>query len=712
MKVALAAALRPWIGIALSTSAALAQPTLRTAVVTVEVDVIVTDRDGRPVSDLRAQDFELLQDDRAQPVTTFAYVPVTASVEAEPQTGTGTAPPTASHDPVSAAAAPGRLLVVVVDDLTLSPESMLRTRTALAQIVDEQLQAGDRMAIVRTSGGGGSSQAFSADRAVLRERVDRLRFNARQFERDDYKVTAENELLREWPPVRNNLSEAEKSPPPAEVDARLASTANEDQRAVSEAFSAGVLGTLQGVVEGLRALPGRKGVLLFSDGFTLTGTTGGGVQPMLQHALNRLVDQALRAHAVIYAINVRPWEAMSGADRDLGGSPFRSSVDGQAQLDRVDALRTASFSQMTEGPAYLAAQTGGFFFRNPPDLALVTRRSLDDQRGYYLLGYTPDAATIEQDRRGRTFHRLTVRLRRRAGLTVRSRKGFLGGPDADGAAAGSSLANAAASPFAASALDLRLTGFFAGRDGSQSVVRTLVYVDAAGLEFQRSGTGTLTETFLEVLTVLLDERGTVVKRDQQSYRMRSGGTTDARGGFVYRLDVLVKQPGPYHVRVAAREVGSNKVGAASQFVIVPDLTRRRLTLSGVLLSGSDDAADASGIAVGLAHPAVRRLTTPVDSRLCVPDLQRRLRPATEGARLARASAPPARRPRRLHRTAGRCEEPGGRGHAGQRGRFPVARAANQPGRVHARGDRRRRPRQSRRRRRHVDHRFHDRTLRV
>jgi hypothetical protein len=268
------------------------------------------------------------------------------------------------------------------------------------------------------------------------------------------------------------------------------------------------------------------------------------------------------------------------------------------------------FDRNGEGPAYLASETGGYFFRNPSDLSIAVSQSIDDQGGYYLLGYTPDARTAERDRQGRTFHRIAVRVRGRSGLTVRSRKGFLGGRDpgplaqgqAGSAGTGDGLTAAAVSPFAASTLDLRLTGFFAGRDGEQSIVRTLVYVNAASLEFQRGARGKPGETYLEILTLLLDERGTPVKRDQQSYRVRRGDDAHAQGGFIYRLDVPVKAPGPYSVRVAAREVASNKVGSASQFVIVPDLTRKRLTLSGVLLSGSDATPDPAGGPAESAHP--------------------------------------------------------------------------------------------------------------
>jgi hypothetical protein len=114
--------------------------------------------------------------------------------------------------------------------------------------------------------------------------------------------------------------------------------------------------------------------------------------------------------------------------------------------------------------------------------------------------------------------------------------------------------------------------------------------------------------FLEVVALLLDERGTVVQRDQQTFRLRAAEQS-VSGGMAYRLDVPVKSPGAYGLRVAAREVVTNKSGSASQFVIVPDLKRKRLTLSGVVLGATerDTASEAEATAT---HPAVRRFAMP------------------------------------------------------------------------------------------------------
>jgi VWFA-related protein len=583
-------------------------PNLRVAVTTVQVDAVVTDRDGNLVTDLRPEDFQILQDGRPQAISTFGFVSAAGD---DGPTGSATrptaAPPAAPSAPGVAARAPesarppsGRTLVLVIDDLSLSVESTRRTKDALRKVLDTQITPADRVAMVRTSGGSGLLQQFTSDKAVLHQLVDGLRFNSRQFERDDWKLMAEKRKLRAWPPIPVPTVGA---PPPDPGSSIATSWSNEDNRLAERAFGSGAIGTLQTVVAGLRPVAGRKGVLLFTDGFALSGPEGQEMEPLLRQSLDRLTDQATRSRTVIYTVNVRAWEWMSGAEADLAGDPF-GNTDGADIAAVNNEMRAAYFHELMEGPAYIAAQTGGFFFRNPSDLPLVIGRSLDDQRGYYLLGYALDQQTLDEDRRVRTFHKLSVKVRR-PGLKVRSRRGFLGGEDRDDPA---SRVGDAASPFATSTLDLRLTGFFAGQEGNQSIVRALVYVDAAGLELTRAAKDKSAATFLELVAMLIDDRGVVVKRDQQAYRVR-GGEQAVAGGLVYRLDVPVKTPGPYGLRVAAREIATNKFGTANQFVVVPDLTRKRLTLSGVVLSASEGAAAADGAATA-THPALRRFAMP------------------------------------------------------------------------------------------------------
>jgi hypothetical protein len=69
-------------------------------------------------------------------------------------------------------------------------------------------------------------------------------------------------------------------------------------------------------------------------------------------------------------------------------------------------------------------------------------------------------------------------------------------------------------------------------------------------------------------------------------------------GLVYAMEMEVSKPGPYRVRVALRDEASGRVGTASEFLVVPNLNGRKLTLSGLVFPGSygkdDDIVPAPG----------------------------------------------------------------------------------------------------------------------
>src|SRR5689334_3177430 len=119
----------------------------------VQVDAVVT-KNGKPVTDLKAEDFEIFEDGKRQTITSFVYVSnvsPTAHRSAMPATS-GKDPNTAS-DPASPSPREvgRRRIAFVVDDYGLSAQSITEVRRQLRKFIDEQLKPDDLIAIVRTS---------------------------------------------------------------------------------------------------------------------------------------------------------------------------------------------------------------------------------------------------------------------------------------------------------------------------------------------------------------------------------------------------------------------------------------------------------------------------------------------------------------------------------------------------------------------------------
>jgi hypothetical protein len=264
--------------------------------------------------------------------------------------------------------------------------------------------------------------------------------------------------------------------------------------------------------------------------------------------------------------------------------------------------------------SYLASKTGGLFMRNRNDLGAAMRRIMDDQRGYYLIGYRPNLSEDERDARAARMRNITVKLKR-PGAEMRTRAGYFGVPDADRRAKPRTregqLAAALLSPFASGDVRVRLTSLFGTEPAPgppQPYVRALLHVDARDLSFKEEPGGARS-TELEVVGVVVGDNGQIVGQDSLAQPVRAANEEEyerlRREGLIYVLNFPVKRAGSYQLRVAARESASERLGAASHFVEVPNLGAGRLALSGVVLSGVEGAAAAQPNAQ--SGPAVRRL---------------------------------------------------------------------------------------------------------
>src|SRR5438067_756890 len=159
-------------------------PTMRITVTLVQVDAVVTDSSGRHVTDLGPGDFELLQDGEPQRISYFSFVPGPPRVEGAPPVKTAggkDAAPMGPPAPITAAQVK-RAVALVVDDTALSFQDLVRTRDALKRYVQQQMQPGDLVAVVRTGGGVAILEQFTTDKRVLMEAIDSLkwRFSGRQ----------------------------------------------------------------------------------------------------------------------------------------------------------------------------------------------------------------------------------------------------------------------------------------------------------------------------------------------------------------------------------------------------------------------------------------------------------------------------------------------------------------------------------------------------
>jgi len=566
----------------------------------VQIDAVVTDRKGRQVAGLSAADFEILADGKAQPITYFSYVRVTPeapSVVAPAGTGSlpGPAPPLRPEDV-------RRTVVLLADDLGLSWESTAYLRRALERFIDRQMQPGDMVAVVRSGGGAGAFQQFTADPRVLHAEVDQIRWNLNG--RRGLDAIAQVELSPgAW----------EKGAVP--ISPRPATELLADNDLYTASLYVGTLGALNTTINALRGMPGRKSVVLFSDGLSLfltpsDYTAGLEADSFLIRAMHKLVDNANRAGTVIYTMDARGLQPLypDGKDNFAPANPGSAAAPSVLAPAAVSARLTALHADQA-GLEFLSRQTGGLFYQGN-DMNDGLARFLEDQKGYYLLGYKPGDRDFSEVNGERPYHKLVVKVTR-PGMEVRSRTGFIGATDEEivsgQARVLDQLHAAMLSPFGAAGIRLRLTPQYRLDPKNGPVVHNLVYVDARDLTFaEHPGTGY--RASLDVLAGAPSSAGETFNVSRLVDIPVDWDRMDRvlREGVLISIDARLGKGGPYQAQAAVRDRASGKIGSASQFVEIPDVKKRSLALNSIAVDDGSEPIDRAFTGTAPARRMFRR----------------------------------------------------------------------------------------------------------
>jgi VWFA-related protein len=519
----------------------------------VQVDAVVT-KDGKIVPNLTADDFEIYEDGKKQTITSFAFISNVPSTSAPPEKVKPTdAVPVAPLNRDD----PRRTIALVVDDLGLSAESMSSVRQQLRKFIAEELQPNDIVAIIRTGGELGALQQFTNDKRLLNRAVDRLKWNL--CSRVGVHV----------------------------IPFLMAGPIHHPGDSCGGGSYYQTIKSVRFILDAMGELPGRKSMVLLSDStpredqeIRLTDESWARLPMNVNYSglLHKIAEKAIRSSVVIYSVDTQglQYTGLTAADHVAGSGRNLSSTS----MHAVMSMRSNMLWSRREGGEIIARQTGGFQIRNSNSFEL--RRILQDQSGYYLLGYRPTDETFN-----RRFHHIKAKVKR-SGMTLRTRFGFFGVSEEESTPAQVSNRNATnlalMSPFAAQDIEINLTSFFTNDKVSGSVIRSFVYIDPKRVTFERAEGRH--EASIELHGVVFGDNGTVAHQRAHGVTL---SLTDSdyeqaiRHGMALRFDLPVKRAGSYQVRIAARDRASSKIGSAGEFVDVPDLRNKKLAVSGIVL---------------------------------------------------------------------------------------------------------------------------------
>jgi VWFA-related protein len=366
-------------------------PVFGAAVDLVRLDVIVLDKDDRPVQGLTREDFVVEEGGRRQTVESFEPIIVRGGRPATPDE-----PPRLTGARLRAPSE-GRCLLIFIDDIHVSPPTMERVRQSLRRFLETDVREGDWVTVVAPEQQLWWTARNAWEYKQLASVVGRLSGQGKGDTAGDWAAMRALEYGTPGLDPSSGLVMAGGTGQPA-GPGQFAVVGRPDAPAKGEEVVAQIrrrtgitLGGLRQALESLVRLRGQKSLVLVSEGFLLLPKMPG---------YEEAIDLARRANVAIHFVDVRGAQTGVSADRPGSGViPMPGSVFAVATGD-------------TEG---IAEVTGGTVFAgNDPEAGL--RRVAERSDAYYLLGYQPD-------RPGTGERKVKVRVTRE-GLEVRARSRY------------------------------------------------------------------------------------------------------------------------------------------------------------------------------------------------------------------------------------------------------------------------------------------------
>jgi VWFA-related protein len=331
---------------------------LKISTTLIQVDITVTDKKGNIVRDLNPEDFEVYENGKRQEISNFSFV----SIDSKNKPSEAVVSPSVSNNKISIPIPPVKLkadqirrtFALVVDDLGIAFENVPKVQQSLRKFINEQMQEGDLVAIIRTGSGIGALQSFTSDKRQLFAAIDKIRWNPQGRSGVETFAPIQKDTKDEIAATSKSGRTVEGADADKEFEKELDEFRNDN-------FSIGTLGSLNYVIRGMRDLPGRKAMMLFSEGFQLISHNK---LTRIFDALRVLADMANRSSVVFYTLDPH---GLQNPDMFYAQDDLSAIVPGSGVVTTTEA-RTNAFRDSQQSLRYLAYETGGVPFVNQNDL--------------------------------------------------------------------------------------------------------------------------------------------------------------------------------------------------------------------------------------------------------------------------------------------------------------------------------------------------------
>jgi VWFA-related protein len=508
-------------------------PVFRATTRLVQVNVVVHDSHGQPVTDLTQDDFSLSERGKPQRIAFFSMESATAAPAPAP-----VLPPHIFTNVLTQrTGVPVSVTVILLDLLNTSWSDQHYAREALVKFLS-QIQPQDRIAIFAL---GQRSLTllhdYTSDASSLLARMKAAKGQ----------VASDLEASTLDPDTQQELRD---------LDLGGLADANESE---ADFFTTGrvvnTLAAFQAIAQHLSGLPGRQNVIWLSGGFPLTIGFDEVPQPGStrdRRTFTPEMDAAVRAlnnsNIAVYPVDARGLMVMPG---------FDASVRGSGRAGPPVMPRPGALSANTDAMKELADRTGGRAAYNTNDLARAIRRAIDDGRVTYTLGYYSSDDT--QDGK---FREIKVSVQR-PHLDVRYRKGYFAMRPADNTpqTRQRDIRAAVWSPLESTAVAMTARVDFLEQPEPHTI-NVITQIDPSTLSFHKDGDRWKEE--LDIAYVQKDDGG--IQQGQGAADHLTLALTDEnyanvlKQGWIQQRR-LPRQAAATTLRIVVRDVDSGSVGS-------------------------------------------------------------------------------------------------------------------------------------------------------
>ncbi len=506
-------------------------PVFRAGIQYVSVDVVVTDSNDKPITDLQAFDFEILDRGKPQRIVDFRLVTIPVGTP-------GSAVVTRTSD-VASNATPSpdsRLFVIMIDDLHTLEYELIQVKQIATEFI-QSLAPTDEVALVFV-GRSDLGINFTNDRARLLQAIDRTR-----------------EAMGMG------------------IDALGRSGNGAGARNVVQSYGralASTLSTTAMAIEG--SSHARRAIVYIGAGTPLDPNAGmrgdeRQIAETVHEELKAAYDKARRANVPIYTIDprglVQPADAVRGG---IGMSQERAPLGSDVPL-RIRLQQ--------ENLAVTAINTGGRAFTNQSSLSNAVNAIVADNSSFYVMVFP---ASHGAD----TFYRHIEVKVHREGARVRARSGYASArTTAANSTVGERLGLAMSSGVDVRGLGLRATvaPLLPTNKGMRSAVTIEVAYPAATMD------GVTTDT-LGVEILALDGDGKVKARVARAYTVRPPGAALETFPVVIN-DVIDLPDQPLTLRVGVASRALDRAGTVQLPVDAPKASESAIQMGAVVLGLAD-----------------------------------------------------------------------------------------------------------------------------